>query len=304
MSSEPRHQKSRLWRTLAVGLPSLLLLSGCSKVSGLGFDEGVSSVNDISLPLWQGAWIAAGVVGIFTAGLILWPAIFHRKKNDEPILAFARTTEWHAWLKANHRRSGGVLLRIAKGATKAVSYAEALDAALTWGWIDSRKQALDADAWLQRFTPRTAKSPWSKINRAKAENDRMTLGRTVQISERFLQTHFGYSVAHLNLAIAKISLDDPKSALPPAFHSIVFNPDGANGYVALAVALARIGDVASSTAAFCSVLRKVKYSDKTVTFFARIARGEDFPYTEVTQAMRDTENMCPKEKWGTDYPTS
>jgi uncharacterized protein YdeI (YjbR/CyaY-like superfamily) len=61
-------------------------------------------------------------------------------------------------------------LRITKGkAQRSITYAQALDVALAWGWIDSRKQALDADAWLQRFTPRTAKSPWSKINCAKAE---------------------------------------------------------------------------------------------------------------------------------------
>jgi cytochrome c oxidase subunit 2 len=44
----------------------------------MGFPKGVSSVTDISLSLWQGAWIAAGVVGIFTLILILWPAVFHR----------------------------------------------------------------------------------------------------------------------------------------------------------------------------------------------------------------------------------
>src|SRR5262249_1065240 len=51
----------------------------------------------------------------------------------------------------------------------ALTYASALDVALAWGWIDSQKQALDETAWLQRFTPRTPRSPWSKINRAKAE---------------------------------------------------------------------------------------------------------------------------------------
>jgi uncharacterized protein YdeI (YjbR/CyaY-like superfamily) len=62
------------------------------------------------------------------------------------------------------------MLRITKGkAQRSITYAQALDVALAWGWIDSRKQALDADAWLQRFTPRTAKSSWSKINCAKAE---------------------------------------------------------------------------------------------------------------------------------------
>jgi len=58
--------------------PMVLALSGCSKVSTLGFPEGVSSINDISLSLWQGAWIAGGVVGVITLVLILWPAIFHR----------------------------------------------------------------------------------------------------------------------------------------------------------------------------------------------------------------------------------
>ena len=68
-------------RTVRLGLliaPLLLALTGCSQVSGLGFPEGVSSVNDISLSLWQGAWIAGGVVGVITLVLILWPAVFHR----------------------------------------------------------------------------------------------------------------------------------------------------------------------------------------------------------------------------------
>lgn len=56
-----------------------------------------------------------------------------------------------------------------KGLTPSLTYAEALDVALAWGWIDSQKFALDEHAWLQRFSPRKAKSPWSKINRAKAE---------------------------------------------------------------------------------------------------------------------------------------
>lgn len=67
-------------------LISLVLLSGCSMksedISGLGYPKNVSSVNDISLSLWQGAWIAGGVVGVITLILILWPAIFHRKKKN------------------------------------------------------------------------------------------------------------------------------------------------------------------------------------------------------------------------------
>jgi len=63
--------------------PIALLLTGCAKVSGLGFEEGVTSVNDTSLSLWQGAWIAVGVVGVFTLILILWPAVFHRAKASK-----------------------------------------------------------------------------------------------------------------------------------------------------------------------------------------------------------------------------
>jgi len=64
---------------------SLALLTSCSSsnISGMGFPKNVSSVNDTSLPLWQGAWIVAGIVGVFTAILILYPAVRHRRKGDE-----------------------------------------------------------------------------------------------------------------------------------------------------------------------------------------------------------------------------
>jgi uncharacterized protein YdeI (YjbR/CyaY-like superfamily) len=62
------------------------------------------------------------------------------------------------------------MLRLPKGKAKGdLTYASALEVALSWGWIDSQKRALDEHAWLQRFGPRTANSPWSKINRAKAD---------------------------------------------------------------------------------------------------------------------------------------
>jgi len=87
----------------------------------------------------------------------------------EPTLTFSNASDWDAWLAKHHDRSGAVLLRIPKRKGSDLTYARALDAALSWGWIDSQKRALDASAWLQRFSPRTAKSPWSKINRARAE---------------------------------------------------------------------------------------------------------------------------------------
>jgi cytochrome c oxidase subunit 2 len=87
-------QRTRALRTLAGAfIPAMFLLTGCSKVSGLGFEEGVTSVNDESLSLWQGAWIAAGVVGVITFILIIWPAIFHRLKKDSP--EFPKQTQYN-----------------------------------------------------------------------------------------------------------------------------------------------------------------------------------------------------------------
>jgi len=92
------------------------------------------------------------------------------QNEGEPILAPSSATQWEAWMRANHASSKGVLLRIPKKSSEStLTYAAALDAALCWGWIDSQKRALDDTAWLQRFTPRTPRSPWSKINRSKAE---------------------------------------------------------------------------------------------------------------------------------------
>ena len=78
--------------------------------------------------------------------------------------------EWAQWLDRHHAGSKGVWLRHAKkGAPEpSVSYAEALEVALCFGWIDGQKQSLDQHYWLQRWTPRGAKSIWSQVNRAKA----------------------------------------------------------------------------------------------------------------------------------------
>jgi uncharacterized protein YdeI (YjbR/CyaY-like superfamily) len=87
-----------------------------------------------------------------------------------PILYFQSQKDWSIWLKKNHERSVGVWLRIAKKSSSdlSVTYAEALEAALCYGWIDGQKQRGDEKTWLQKFTPRGKKSIWSKINREKA----------------------------------------------------------------------------------------------------------------------------------------
>ncbi|HTA20512.1 MAG TPA: YdeI/OmpD-associated family protein [Polyangia bacterium] len=89
-----------------------------------------------------------------------------------PVLSPRTAAAWRAWLRAHHARSAGVFLRLPKAGAStsgALTYAAAVEAALAWGWIDGQKRGLDADAWLQRFTPRGPRSGWSKINRAKAE---------------------------------------------------------------------------------------------------------------------------------------
>lgn len=93
-----------------------------------------------------------------------------KKGPDEPILRVNSPAEWNTWLAKHHSSSPGVLLRLTKkGITPAIVYADALEVGLIWGWIDSQKLPLDEEAWLQRFTRRKPTSPWSKINRSKAE---------------------------------------------------------------------------------------------------------------------------------------
>ncbi len=86
------------------------------------------------------------------------------------IVSFKTAKAWETWLARNHAKSSGVWLRIAKkdSGMKSVSYAEALDVALCHGWIDGQKGKGDEATWLQRFTPRGARSIWSRINRDKA----------------------------------------------------------------------------------------------------------------------------------------
>jgi uncharacterized protein YdeI (YjbR/CyaY-like superfamily) len=87
------------------------------------------------------------------------------------ILSFRSPSEFRKWLAANHRQSDGIWLRIYKKGSgePTVTYAEALDEALCFGWIDGLKQSHDKVSWRQRFTPRRPKSGWSKINTKHAE---------------------------------------------------------------------------------------------------------------------------------------
>jgi len=85
--------------------------------------------------------------------------------------SFKSAKAFDAWLRKNHAASGGLWLKIAKkGAQEpSVTYPQAVEIALCWGWIDGQKKALDDQHYLQRFTPRRARSIWSKVNIDKVE---------------------------------------------------------------------------------------------------------------------------------------
>jgi uncharacterized protein YdeI (YjbR/CyaY-like superfamily) len=89
--------------------------------------------------------------------------------DDKPIKAFASQKAWGAWLDKQHAKSSGLWMRLMKKGSgkKSITYAEAVEEALCYGWIDGQKRSYDDTSWLQKFTPRGRKSVWSKINKGK-----------------------------------------------------------------------------------------------------------------------------------------
>jgi uncharacterized protein YdeI (YjbR/CyaY-like superfamily) len=90
--------------------------------------------------------------------------------TDLPTLPFENEAAWEAWLEENHATAPGIWIKIAKKASglPSVDHPQALEVALCYGWIDGQRNSLDATHFLQKFTPRRRRSPWSRINRDKA----------------------------------------------------------------------------------------------------------------------------------------
>jgi uncharacterized protein YdeI (YjbR/CyaY-like superfamily) len=120
--------------------------SSCRRSGGVG-----SFV--LRLPSWEGN----------PATSLMAPIIPDPKK----IRSFRSSAAFERWLSRQHAKETELWLRIFKKASKlpTVSYAEALDVALCWGWIDGLRKGFDDVSFLQRFTPRKAKSVWSQVNR-------------------------------------------------------------------------------------------------------------------------------------------
>jgi len=89
---------------------------------------------------------------------------------DPPVKSFATPSAFETWLSRSHGKAEGIWLVIAKKGSgiRSVTYAEAVEVALCYGWIDGQGKRLDDERYVQKFTPRRERSPWSQINRARA----------------------------------------------------------------------------------------------------------------------------------------
>jgi uncharacterized protein YdeI (YjbR/CyaY-like superfamily) len=158
--------------------------------------------------------------------------------KDLPVLSFATARAWSEWLATHHASSRGLWLKIAKkGAGSAsVTYSETIDGALAWGWIDGQKGRFNDVWWLQRFTPRTAKSAWSKINRAKVEaliaNGRMEAPGLAEVERAKRDGRWGraYDGARSSSMPADLIAAFARNARARAFFDTL---DGANRYAIL-----------------------------------------------------------------------
>lgn len=92
-----------------------------------------------------------------------------KAKPELPVIPFASEAAFEVWLADNFEDPAGLWLKIAKKASgiESITYHEALDVALCYGWIDGQRRGFDDDYFLQKFTPRRPRSKWSQVNRDK-----------------------------------------------------------------------------------------------------------------------------------------
>ena len=135
---------------------------------------------------------------------------------------FRNAKAFEAWLKKHHAKSDGLWLQIAKrGADEpSVTYPEALEIALCWGWIDGQKKGLDDQHFLQRFTPRRARSIWSKINvdkvAALVEAGRMQPAGLAQVEAAKADDRWAQAYDGARTATVPDDLTTALAANPPA----------------------------------------------------------------------------------------
>jgi uncharacterized protein YdeI (YjbR/CyaY-like superfamily) len=158
--------------------------------------------------------------------------------DDLPVIPFDSADAWEAWLSEHHESSPGVWLKFAKrdSGIDSVRYPEAVEAALAHGWIDGQARRLDDEWYLQRFTPRTARSRWSRINRDKAialiERGAMKPAGLAEVERA--KADGRWDAAYASPRAAKVP-DDLQRALDahPAAREFFAGLDGNNRYAIL-----------------------------------------------------------------------
>ena len=159
------------------------------------------------------------------------------EKEGLPVVSFPSATRWDAWL-ADEGFPGGAWLRIAKkgAGVASVSYAQAVEIAIRHGWIDGQKAPLDERFWLQKFTPRRARSRWSERNRDLAlrliEEGRMTPAGLAEVEAAQLDGRWERAYAPASTATVPDDLRTALDAMPKA--AAAFDGlDAANRYAIL-----------------------------------------------------------------------
>jgi len=155
--------------------------------------------------------------------------------DELPILSFASPAELVGWMEREHSSSAGLWLKIAKkdSGVTSVSYAEALEVALCFGWIDSQKKSFDEKCFLQRFTPRRPRGRWSRINREKAEelieSGAMRPAGLTQVEAA--RADGRWEAAYAGQRTAEVPADLRRELdASPAAHEFFENLDSANRY--------------------------------------------------------------------------
>ena len=159
-------------------------------------------------------------------------------RDELPTLRVDTPGDWERWLESWHQRSSGVWLALAKkgAGVSGLIYAEALDGAICFGWIDGQKAALDERLWLQRFTPRRPRGRWSQINRARADElaaaGRMRPAGAAQVEQAKLDGRWEAAYAGQRTAVVPEDLTAGLAANPAA-QEFFATLDSANRYAIL-----------------------------------------------------------------------
>jgi uncharacterized protein YdeI (YjbR/CyaY-like superfamily) len=139
-----------------------------------------------------------------------------------PTLSFASAEEFEQWLSTQPPDSVGVWLRLAKKqpGVVALDYPQALEVALCHGWIDGQKAGLDDTHWVQKFTPRRARSRWSKVNRDKVaaliESGRMRPAGLAEIERAKADGRWDAAYDGMKTAEVPADLAEALSGVPEA----------------------------------------------------------------------------------------